>query len=119
MGKGKGMSKTYCAPSPLHEAKSVVFGFLTRILLSLQVMKLDPSHLNGRPYALMRPRYAHHPPALLSAPVATARAAGTHFKTGLAKRRPRPVRHSFRRGSLACGFGELDIGFHTFSAPFG
>jgi len=37
------------------------------------------------------PPYAAHPPARLSAPAATARAAGTHFKTGLAKQRPRLV----------------------------
>jgi hypothetical protein len=43
-------------------------------------MKLHPSHLNGHPCTLM-----HRP---LNAPAATARAAGTHFKTGLAKQRP-------------------------------
>jgi len=116
LGKGKSMSQTYCIPLPLHEANSVaVFEFLTRILLSLRVMKLHPSHLNARPCALMprrmrntrQPRLANQRLALWQRGLSYGQFSKTaprpvrHDFTLCANGRPRPVRRSFRRAFLA------------------
>jgi hypothetical protein len=76
--------------SYLWKQNQLPFELFTRIVLRFRSYEITSEPFKRPPRRLNAPPYAQHPPALLNAPAATARAAGTHFKTGLAKRCPRP-----------------------------